>query len=180
MTVYESDVPGIGRRFELELTDGERVVVLVHYTGQRELYVERGPDDGVELPSLTDREASRLGAILEGAYFQPVERTGGAADGAGPPGSTTVQWRTVEAGGPLDGARLRETRYGSDDDLDVVAVRRGDETDACPDPAFRLAAGDTVVVVDDSEALEADATPPDAESAGSDGEDARERTDGDA
>jgi len=36
MTVYESDLPGVGKKFEVELENGERLVIVTHNTGKRE------------------------------------------------------------------------------------------------------------------------------------------------
>jgi CPA2 family monovalent cation:H+ antiporter-2 len=40
MTVYEADVPGVGKRFELDVESGARAVVLLHHDGrvERDLY----------------------------------------------------------------------------------------------------------------------------------------------
>lgn len=58
MTVYETDVPGVDHKFELELDGEERLVVIVHHDGQRDLYRRPAPNaDSVELASLTGRQA---------------------------------------------------------------------------------------------------------------------------
>jgi TrkA domain protein len=43
MTVYETDVPGVGRKFEYELGGEDRLVVLIHHDGKREVF--RRPSD---------------------------------------------------------------------------------------------------------------------------------------
>jgi len=37
MTVYESDLPGVGKKFEVELDDERRLVIVIHNTGKQEL-----------------------------------------------------------------------------------------------------------------------------------------------
>jgi TrkA domain protein len=69
MSIYETDIPGVGRKFELELTGDMRVVVIVHHDGRCELYHRDGPDaDGEKILDLTGDQANKLGSILEGAY----------------------------------------------------------------------------------------------------------------
>lgn len=52
MSVYQSDLPGVGRKFDLELDDGTLASVVVHHDGRCELY--RKPDRGAngENPSI--------------------------------------------------------------------------------------------------------------------------------
>ena len=70
MTVYETEVPGVGKKFELELDGEERLVVLIHHNGKRELYLRPGENqDSQRLFNLSGKRARQLGSILEGAYF---------------------------------------------------------------------------------------------------------------
>ncbi|MFP4629067.1 MAG: potassium transporter TrkA, partial [Halobacteriales archaeon] len=74
MTIYETDVPGVGRKFELEIDGGARLVVLIHHDGKREVYRRPSEDeDSQKLFALDGKRARQLGSILEGAHFQPVE-----------------------------------------------------------------------------------------------------------
>ncbi|AFZ66115.1 SLC13 family permease [Deinococcus peraridilitoris] len=60
---------------------------------------------------------------------------------------------TVNAESPLIGRSLRETGFGRDYGLTVVAVRRGEQTINAPGADFTLAAGDHVVVEGPTERL---------------------------
>ena len=69
----EHDLPGIGHRYELRTADGGRVVVVLHHSGRRDLYVvEPGRDEPQATATLTDTQARTLGAILGGAYLKPA------------------------------------------------------------------------------------------------------------
>ena len=72
MTVYETRAPGVGRKYEID-RGTDRLVVLVRHDGERELYRRQGDGDAEKLFDLDGATARRLGAILEGAFFQPVE-----------------------------------------------------------------------------------------------------------
>ena len=37
MTVYESDLPGVGKKFEVDLDDEATLVIVIHNTGKREV-----------------------------------------------------------------------------------------------------------------------------------------------
>jgi K+/H+ antiporter YhaU regulatory subunit KhtT len=67
--IQETELPGIGRRFDLAGIDGT-VSVVIHHSGRRDMYVrEARPRDEPTTLALTDHQARQLGAILAGAYF---------------------------------------------------------------------------------------------------------------
>jgi len=78
MTVYESDLPGVGKKFEVELENGERLVIVTHNTGKREVYLKADGDaDSEKMFEASDRLARKIGTILEGVLPAGASRTGG-------------------------------------------------------------------------------------------------------
>ena len=144
MTVYETDVPGVDHKFELELDGEERLVVIVHHDGRRDLYRRPAPNaDSVELASLTGRQARQLGSILEGAYFQPVEM-----DDLGVPlGDPIIEWLTIEGRSPIAGETIGECGARGATGASVVALQRGERTMADPDPELEIESGNVLVAI---------------------------------
>lgn len=144
MTVYETDVPGVGRKFELELDGGERAVVVHHHDGRREVFRRPDPEaDSRQVFDLSDREARQLGSILGGAYFESV-----AIDEISVPlGDAIIEWVEVEAGSPLVGNSLEESNIRRDTGVSVIAVQRDEETVANPPAEFAIEAGDLLVTL---------------------------------
>ena len=71
--IKECDLPGIGKKFTLELDSGDKLVVVVHLSGEREVFkFMKNNDEPSSVTTLTDEEARQIGAILAGTYFQPV------------------------------------------------------------------------------------------------------------
>lgn len=71
--IKESDLPGIGKKFTLELDSGVKLVVVIHSTGEREVFkFTQDNDEPTSVTTLADEEARQLGAILSGTFFQPV------------------------------------------------------------------------------------------------------------
>jgi len=139
MTVYETEVPGVGHKFELELDGGSRLVVILHHDGKRELYLRPEENaDSRKLFELPGKQARRLGSILEGAYFQPVEMD----DIQVPMGESIIEWHDVPAGSALVGRSLQAMEIRERTGVSVIAIQRGDETIDNPLP-------DTVVQADD-------------------------------
>lgn len=144
MTIYETEVPGVGHKFELELDGEERLVVIIHHDGKRELYRRPGPnEDSVKLVSLTGKKARQLGSILEGAYFQPVEMD----ELNVPLGEAIIEWVEVKDESPLVGQTLAEAAIRQQTGVSVIAIQRGEETLANPNPETKIDAGDILVAI---------------------------------
>lgn len=173
MTVYEADLPGVGKKHEIELGDGARLVVVTHNTGKREVFRREDPDaDATKLFELSDRLARQVGTILEGAYFQPVRSEGLETMLTE---ETAIEWVKVVPESPLVGRTLAEARLRQEVGVSVIAVQRGDEVIENPDGETEIRAEDTLVVLGSREAcqaLETHVTPGDgSEEAGPDDED---------
>ncbi len=149
MTIYESDLPGVGKKFEVELDDGERLVIVTHNTGKREVYLKANPDaDGDKLFEVSDQLARKIGTILEGAYFQPVE-TEQVETMLGD--DTFLEWYSVTETAELAGQSIADARIRQRTGVSIVAIQRGDKLISPPTPETVIEAGDTLVVIGDRE-----------------------------
>lgn len=152
MTVYESDLPGVGKKFEVELGDDERLVVVIHNTGKREVFRRTGDEDSVKLFELTDQLARQVGSILEGAYFQPIitDQSETMLDE-----NTLLEWVRVDEGSDAVGRSLAELDFRNRTGATVVAIQHEDETtESNPSPETTLRAGDTLIVLGPREACQ--------------------------
>lgn len=72
-TVSESNLPGIGRKFQIETLRGERLVIVIHDDGTRELYYfERKKSERAAcVITLTDGEARQIAGIVGGLTYVP-------------------------------------------------------------------------------------------------------------
>lgn len=144
MTVYETDIPGVGRKFEIELAGEERAVVVVHHDGRCELYHRADADaDAEKVLDLTGDQANKLGSILEGAYFESVDVDALTV----PLGDAILEWVEVTASSPLADTTLREADVRSATGVSVIAVQRGERTVPNPDSEFVIEPGDLLVTV---------------------------------
>ncbi|MFB6129367.1 MAG: cation:proton antiporter regulatory subunit [Salinigranum sp.] len=150
MTVYESDLPGVGKKFEVDLDDGSRLVVVTHNTGKREVFLRATEQsDSEKLFELSDDLARQVGTILEGAYFQPV-RSHDIETLLGE--DTLIEWVEIGPSSPLAGRTLGEEGVRRRFDASVIALQRGEETVTNPSGGTRIEAGDTLVVIGSREA----------------------------
>jgi TrkA domain protein len=144
LSISELDLPGIGRRYEIIAARGQRVVLIIHHSGRRDLYViDRNRDDPTCVVELTDDQARRIGAILGGAYFKPavveeIERI---------IGEFVVDWVTLGEDANAVGRSLADLQVRKQSGMTVIAIIRGKKSITAPDPTEVLAAGDRLVVV---------------------------------
>jgi TrkA domain protein len=92
--------------------------------------------------------------MLQGAGFEAVDVSALSA----PLGDEIIEWVTVEPDSSLAGATLGDVDVRDRTGASVIAIQRGGETVANPDPDVRVAAGDVLVALGSREehaALEA-------------------------
>ncbi len=148
--IEEIPLPGVGVRHEFETTAGERLGMVTHRGGRRELLLfDRGdPDACARTISLEEDDARALAEILGAA---PVTRA--VREVRQSLGALSIDWIPVGEGWPCAGRRLADTRIREQTGVLVVGIVRGDETIAAPPPETPLAVGDTLVVVGSDEAI---------------------------
>lgn len=144
MPISESELPGVGTKFEIDIGEERQLVVIVLNGGKREVYVrERADADSEKLLELSDETARKVGSILQGAHFQPVPTE--SAEAMLTEGST-LEWYTIEEDSELVGQTLGEAEIGKRTGVTVLAVQRGDTTVSSPDADTRIKADDKLVV----------------------------------
>lgn len=148
MKVSEHDLPGVGKKFALTTNENDRMTLIIHNTGHREIYFfEKGEDYPAYAVRLEDAEARQMGAILGGAYFQPAvaERMDMVL------GQLSVEWMRVEAASPLAGRTLLESAVREKTGASVIAILRGGQAIPNPQAGETVQPGDTLLVVGDRE-----------------------------
>lgn len=146
MDVREHDLPGVGKKFALTTNAGERMTVIIHNTGQREIYHFReGEDYPFYALRLEDPEARKMGAILGGAYFQPpmAESMDMVLD------RLSIEWLKIADDSPLAGRTIQETAIRRETGASIIAILREGQAYPNPQPGDLIQAGDTLMVVGD-------------------------------
>lgn len=145
MFVKEGELPGIGKKYSIRTESGDTLVVVIHYTGKREIYCfEEGSEEPVAVIELTDEEARTLGTILVGALFQPTsdeEKIGFLMK------HLVFEWVKVPENSFLAGKTIKELDIRKKFGVIIVAVIRDENVIVSPSPLFKMEPGDTLVVV---------------------------------
>lgn len=153
MPVTETDLPGVGKKHEIGLGNGESLIVLTHNSGRRDVYKRPQEDADSELIfTLSDQLARTVGTILEGAHFQPI---GHDTRETMLPGGAMIEWFTVEDDGQIVGQSLEEADIHSRTGASIITIERDDGVIVSPGPGIIIQTGDTLIAVGDRDAVEA-------------------------
>jgi TrkA domain protein len=145
MIVKESELPGIGRKFEVEIANGDKVVVIVHDDGRRELYHFDKYDYEESLSSVTlsDTEARQFAAIVGGMIYRPkaLETIEMAFD------ELVIEWFKVEPNAFAVEKTIGELDIRQRYEVTVIAIVKGNQTKVLnPGPETIIGTGDMIVI----------------------------------
>jgi TrkA domain protein len=143
--VRETELPGVGTRFDFQTAGGGRLAVLVHRSGRREIFVyddPRDPDRCRTALSLNADEtstlvemlgASRITAHLSSMQLQLRD--------------LTIDWLEVQPTSRWAERTLQDAAVHTRTGVSVVAILRGTETLPAPSAETQILAGDRLVAV---------------------------------
>lgn len=144
MEIFETQLPGVGIRYEFTSAAGDRLGVVVRRDNRRELglYDDRDPDRCRALVELTGAEAATLVELLGGTKV--TERI---ADLRHEVEGLSIEWVTMQPSSGLSGKTIGDGQIRTLTGASVVAVIRGDQSIPGPGPDFGLETGDVALVV---------------------------------
>ncbi len=147
--VTEIRLPGVGVRHEYTTAEGERVGVVSHRSGRRDIvvYDREDPDRCRSVLHLSPDDTHTLAELLGAPHLSEalasVQRIEGLA----------IDWITVPPGSPFVGATIGEGQFRTRTGASIVAVVRRDTPIPSPGPEHRFQAGDVAVAVGTQDGL---------------------------
>lgn len=148
--VSETPLPGVGVRHEFVTTGGERVAVLTHRTGRREvaIYDRADPDACTTVLHLSVDDTRTLAELLgASSVHEAVAAVQQRLEGL------AIDWVTVPAKSQVVGTTIAEGAFRTRTGASIVAIVRGETTIPAPGPDHSFEEGDVVVAVGTAEGL---------------------------
>lgn len=145
MNLKETDLPGIGKKFVIETRSGEKLAIIIHDDGRRELYhfEEENREDSISMVTLDDDEAKYISAIIGGVTYQPtaLENIEVAL------GDLIIEWYRLEPNYKAIGKTIGELRIRQRSGATIIAVIEKNQKKHVNPGADLLLTADALVVV---------------------------------
>ena len=143
MEVKMADLPGVGKKLSFQTAEKQKIVVIVHHSGKRDLYFfqDADEDEADYFLTLTSEETRELGAQLLGATYQPVDDEKMEIFQK----QLVMEWIKLTPKSPFVDKQIAESRIRTHTGASIIAVIQGDDMTVSPDIDLVLKAGDTVM-----------------------------------
>lgn len=149
--IHEVKLPGVGVRYEFETAEGNRIGIISHRTGLREIYVSRTDDrdEFKRVLGLSPDDARTLAELLGATRVaQQLAELQQRIEGL------VIDWLPVREDSHYKGQTIGDARLRTRTGVSVVAIVRGEEAVPAPGPEERLHSGDYLVVVGTARGVE--------------------------
>ncbi|MDQ0225371.1 cation:proton antiporter regulatory subunit [Metabacillus niabensis] len=145
MNIRESELPGIGCKFEIVTKNQDKLVVVIHDDGRREIY-HFDSDDHDEVISnvtLNDAEARQIAGILGGMSYKPkaLETVDFAFD------DLIIEWFKVEPNAAAVNQTIGQIDIRNNYGVNVIAIKKKNSKRSInPGSDTIIEVGDTLVI----------------------------------
>lgn len=142
MATHETELPGVGIKYSIDIETDEQLVIVEHRVGHWELARVDSEGKTTPLLQLQSKEATELGRILSrGEVTQEDRRKRMLFEEFG------IEWVKLEQDSPLVGLTLQSAGIRARTGASVIAVLRPEGSIPSPAPDTRFGAGDTLVLI---------------------------------
>ena len=147
-SISESNLPGVGRKFQVETLSGDRLTIVIHDDGTRELYHfgRKNLDRPASVLRLTDGEARQIAGIIGGLTYVPkaLPATEVVLE------DLVLEWFTIPEGAAAVGQTISTLQLRKKTGSSIVSIIEPNRTTRTnPEAATLLNEGATLILAGD-------------------------------
>lgn len=147
-TVSESNLPGVGRKFLIETISGDRLIVVIHDDGLREIYHfnKKNLDKPSSVLTVTDGEARQIAGIIGGLSYVPkaLPTSEVVLDGL------VLEWFVIEKGAISIGKTIAQLEARTRSGASIVSIIEASQQKSVnPGPDTVINEGATFILAGD-------------------------------
>src|SRR5262245_9629391 len=147
-TISEANLPGVGRKFQIEAASGDRLTIVIHDDGTRELYhfARKPPDKVASVVTLSDSEARQIAGIIGGLTYVPKSLPSAeiVID------DLLLEWFTIVPGAACIGKTIRDLQVRTVTGASIVSIIEPDRVKRLnPEADTVLNEGATLILAGD-------------------------------
>lgn len=141
--VRESDLIGIGKKFQIKTSYGDDMVIVIHDDGRREIYsYDEEENESKCVMTLNDEESRQVAGIIGGLSYTPkaLETIELAID------DLLIEWYKVPSDSESVKKSIGELEVRKKTGASIIAAIQEDITIINPGPEYEIAPGSTLIV----------------------------------
>lgn len=151
-TIRETTLPGVGHKFQVETANGDRLVIVIHDDGTRELYhfTKKNPDRVASVVTLADSEARQIAGIIGGLTYVPKALPSAeiVLD------DLLLEWYTIEPRSVCIGRSIRDLQVRTATGASIVSIIEPDRIKRInPEAGTILNEGATLILAGDRKTI---------------------------
>jgi|SRR5690554_4819749 len=142
-TVRETDLIGIGKKFQIKTSYGDDMIIIIHDDGRREIYsYDDEENESKCVMTLNDEEARQVAGIIGGLSYKPkaMETIELAID------DLLIEWYKVPGDSNSVRKTIGELEVRKKTGASIIAAIHEDNTIINPGPEYEIMSDSTLIV----------------------------------
>jgi len=153
-SILESTLPGVGHKFQVEATSGDKLTIVIHDDGRRELYhfTKENPGRVASVVVLQDSEARQVAGIIGGLTYVPKSLPTAELiiD------DLVLEWYTIPDKAYCIGKTIRDLMVRTQSGASIVSIiEENRKKHLNPEADTKLNKGATLIVAGDRKTIDA-------------------------
>lgn len=151
-TISEANLPGVGHKFQVETARGDRLIIVMHDDGTREIYhyYRKHFEKAASVITLVDSEARQIAGILGGLTYVPkaLPSTELVLD------DLVLEWVKIDRHAACVGRTIRDLQVRTQTGASIVSIIEPNrEKRTNPEADTVLNSGATLIIAGDRKSI---------------------------